>query len=345
MRRSGFDLAPIESAARPLLAAAEAELFPPLAATPSASSAPLLLDGKVIKHALMPMVQLLDSTLLEFLNGKAQLVDHLKALKSYILLSNGEFSQGLVTSLEYVDDPLCCYRSASAYAAIFYSRKELDRPSAMNPRHVVANLVDAALRNAIGYRPHTAAHVHLLWPSKDESGMLIIDFGGAITSYSLAVVLLDKYKKTPEQSPVGWNVFGLEYKVEAPLSVVLTSDVQRLYAQVRAVLSYRLGLLFESSLWQIFQFYWKIIRVEHLLTKLWSIYSSNRKDLATIAEVLVLAPSHGLELFPYDVCSFVVAAFDEAIAFVTTRDVACGLQSARLCDYFCPRAILGQIRA
>jgi len=137
--------------------------------------------------------------LMDLMETKFHLFEHLQALKNYILLGQGDFIALLMESL-------------AAY---------LDRPAGAQYRHTLT----AQLENAIR---------------------------GSNAQYDSGEVLrrLDARMLQLSHGDIGWDCFTLEYKIDAPVDVVVTEWGNRQYLKV-------------------FNFLWRIKRVEFALASTW----------------------------------------------------------------------------
>jgi gamma-tubulin complex component 3 len=133
------------------------------------------------------------------MSDKFHLFDHLQALKSYILLGQGDFIALLMESLA----------------------ANLDRPAGAQYRHTLTAQLDHAIR-------------------------------GSNAQYDSAEVLrrLDARMLQLSHGDIGWDCFTLEYKIDAPVDVVVTEWGSRQYLKV-------------------FNFLWRIKRVEFALASTW----------------------------------------------------------------------------
>lgn len=130
---------------------------------------------------------------------KFHLFDHLKALKNYILLGQGDFIALLMESLS----------------------SNLDRPAGAQYRHTLTAQLEHAIR-------------------------------GSNAQYDSPEVLrrLDARMLQLSHGDIGWDCFTLEYKIDAPVDVVVTEWGNRQYLKV-------------------FNFLWRIKRVEFALSSTW----------------------------------------------------------------------------
>ncbi|RKF58678.1 Spindle pole body component alp6 [Erysiphe neolycopersici] len=137
--------------------------------------------------------------LINLMAEKFHLFEHLKALKNYILLGQGDFIALLMESLS----------------------SNLDRPAGAQYRHTLTAQLEHAIR-------------------------------GSNAQYDSPEVLrrLDARMLQLSHGDIGWDCFTLEYKVDAPVDVVVTEWGNRQYLKV-------------------FNFLWRIKRVEFALSSTW----------------------------------------------------------------------------
>jgi gamma-tubulin complex component 3 len=137
--------------------------------------------------------------LIHLMAEKFHLFDHLKALKNYILLGQGDFIALLMESLS----------------------SNLDRPAGAQYRHTLTAQLEHAIR-------------------------------GSNAQYDSPEVLrrLDARMLQLSHGDIGWDCFTLEYKIDAPVDVVVTDWGNRQYLKV-------------------FNFLWRIKRVEFALSSTW----------------------------------------------------------------------------
>ena len=137
--------------------------------------------------------------LIHLMAEKFHLFDHLKALKNYILLGQGDFIALLMESLS----------------------SNLDRPAGAQYRHTLTAQLEHAIR-------------------------------GSNAQYDSSEVLrrLDARMLQLSHGDIGWDCFTLEYKIDAPVDVVVTEWGKRQYLKV-------------------FNFLWRIKRVEFALSSTW----------------------------------------------------------------------------
>ena len=137
--------------------------------------------------------------LIYLMSEKFHLFEHLKALKNYILLGQGDFIALLMESLS----------------------SNLDRPAGAQYRHTLTAQLEHAIR-------------------------------GSNAQYDSPEVLrrLDARMLQLSHGDIGWDCFTLEYKIDAPVDVVVTEWGNRQYLKV-------------------FNFLWRIKRVEFALSTTW----------------------------------------------------------------------------
>lgn len=137
--------------------------------------------------------------LIDLMANKFHLLEHLQALKNYILLGQGDFIALLMESLV----------------------ANLDRPAGAQYRHTLTAQLEHAIR-------------------------------GSNAQYDSPEVLrrLDARMLQLSHGDIGWDCFTLEYKIDAPVDVVVTDWGNRQYLKV-------------------FNFLWRIKRVEFALLSTW----------------------------------------------------------------------------
>ncbi|GAA6063367.1 hypothetical protein JCM10212_000306 [Sporobolomyces blumeae] len=169
-------------------------------------------DDRTLEHADMASLErsisLAYSTasqrLFELFFDKFRLMEHLRALKDYLMLGKGDFCEILMEQLG----------------------PSLGRPANTLYRHNLTSTLETAIRGSLP--PSSLA-----------------------TSHSLSILRrLDARISDFQQGEVGWDVFLLEYKVDAPLSTVLDP---------KSLDDYR----------EMFRHLWGIKRVEYALNEAW----------------------------------------------------------------------------
>ncbi|KAH8785033.1 Spc97/Spc98 family protein [Diaporthe sp. PMI_573] len=156
--------------------------------------------------------------LMDLMTTKFHLFDHLKALKSYLLLGQGDFIALLMESLA----------------------ANLDRPAGAQYRHTLTAQLEHAIR-------------------------------GSNAQYDSSEVLrrLDARMLQLSHGDIGWDCFTLEYKVDAPIDVVITDFGNRQYLKV-------------------FNFLWKIKRVEFALSSTWRKCMTGARGVLQTSDAAVL---------------------------------------------------------
>lgn len=146
---------------------------------------------KAYKETMARLTHLMDS--------KFHLFEHLRALKKYLLLGQGDFIALLMESLS----------------------SNLDRPAGSQYRHTLTAQLEHAIR-------------------------------GSNAQYDSQEVLrrLDARLLELSHGDIGWDVFTLEYKVDAPVDVIITPWASKKYLTV-------------------FNFLWRVKRVEFALGSTW----------------------------------------------------------------------------
>ncbi len=137
--------------------------------------------------------------LMDLMTHKFKLLDHLRAMKKYLLLGQGDFIAVLIEGLA----------------------SSLERPANTLYRHHLTAQLEHAIR-------------------------------GSNAQYDAVDVLrrLDARMLMQGHGDLGWDCFTLEYKVDAPIDVIITPDGSREYLKV-------------------FNFLWRIRRVEYGLGTTW----------------------------------------------------------------------------
>lgn len=155
--------------------------------------------------------------LIELMGSKFRLFDHLRALKKYLLLGQGDFIALLMEGL-----------SAS-----------LERPANTLYRHNLTAQLEHAIRgsNAQFDSPDVLRRL--------DARMLELSHG-----------------------EIGWDVFTLEYKIDAPVDVVVTPYGSRQYLKV-------------------FNFLWRVKRVEFALGSSWRRFMAGARGVLKAVEDLV----------------------------------------------------------
>lgn len=146
---------------------------------------------------------------------KFRLLDHLRALKNYLLLGHGDFADQLMETIG----------------------PSLSKPANSLYRHNLTATLETAIRSSNA--------------QKDPPDVLR---------------RLDARMLEYSQGEIGWDVFTLEYKVDAPLDTVLDPDSMIKYLK-------------------LFNHLWKMKRIENTVTKGWVRTASATKAFVRIPEL------------------------------------------------------------
>ncbi|KAI5858067.1 Spc98 family-domain-containing protein [Tricharina praecox] len=155
--------------------------------------------------------------LIDLMDNKFKLYDHLVALKKFLLLGQGDFIALLMESLS----------------------NSLDRPANTLYRHNLTAQLEHAIRgsNAQFEKQDILARL--------DARMLELSHG-----------------------EVGWDVFTLEYKIEAPVDVVVTAYSSKQYLK-------------------LFNFLWRVKRVEYALGSSWRRYMTGARGVLKAVDDIV----------------------------------------------------------
>ncbi|KAH9077122.1 gamma-tubulin complex DGRIP91/SPC98 component [Lactarius deliciosus] len=146
---------------------------------------------------------------------KFRLLDHLRALKNYLLLGHGDFADQLMETIG----------------------PSLSKPANSLYRHNLTATLETAIRSSNA--------------QKDPPDVLR---------------RLDARMLEYSQGEIGWDVFTLEYKVDAPLDTVLDPDSMVKYLK-------------------LFNHLWKMKRIESTMTKGWARTAGSTKAFVRIPEL------------------------------------------------------------
>jgi gamma-tubulin complex component 3 len=135
--------------------------------------------------------------LFEVFVEKFRLLDHLSALKNYLLLGHGDFADQLMETLGY---SFYIFLLRSSYS---FKSPSLARPANTLYRHNLTATLESAIRSS-------NAH-------KDPVDILR---------------RLDARMLEYSHGEIGWDVFTLEYKVDAPIDTVLDADAMEKYLKL-----------------------------------------------------------------------------------------------------------------
>ncbi|KYR01195.1 spindle pole body component 98 [Tieghemostelium lacteum] len=158
--------------------------------------------------------------LLKIVLEKFKFIDHLKALKRYLLLGQGDFIQYLMDLVG----------------------EDLLKPVKEVMRHKLLNSLETAIRNSN------------------------VQFDDPDLKNRLDISLLEAKEKS-----IGWDIFSLDYHVDAPLNTILRST---------DIVKYK----------KIFHFMWGIKRVEFSLNSIWRKFRASGESLRSLS--LYLADFH-----------------------------------------------------
>jgi gamma-tubulin complex component 3 len=152
---------------------------------------------------------------------KFGLLMHLRALKNYMFLGHGDFADALMESLGsallHVHIP-----SMQFYSTVYVAHSpNLSRPANILYRHNLTAKLEEAIRST---------------NAQNDPSEVLRRLDARMLEYT--------------HGELGWDVFTLEYKVDAPINTVLDSDTMIKYLKV-------------------FSHLWKMKRVEGTLTTTW----------------------------------------------------------------------------
>ncbi|KAF2805151.1 uncharacterized protein BDZ99DRAFT_574761 [Mytilinidion resinicola] len=156
-------------------------------------------DTAGLEHSIGEAYKTTMARLISLMVDKFKLLEHLQALKKYILLGAGDFIAVLMESLS----------------------SNLDRPANTQYRHTLTAQLEHAVRNSNAQYDSPDVLRRL------DSRMLELSHG-----------------------EIGWDVFTLEYKIDAPVDVIVTPFGSKQYLKV-------------------FNFLWRVKRVEFALGSTW----------------------------------------------------------------------------
>ncbi|KAI8087029.1 Spc98 family-domain-containing protein [Gilbertella persicaria] len=153
--------------------------------------------------------------LLNLLKTKYKLMDHLKAMKRYLLLGQGDF-------IQYLMDILWTH---------------LSKPANTLFRHNLTGILETAVRSSDA--------------QYDDPDIL----------NRLDVRLLEIQK-----DDLGWDVFSLDYHVDAPINTVFSPAAMHQYLQA-------------------FSFLWRLKRVEYTLSSAWRQWGKTSREFIPFSEI------------------------------------------------------------
>jgi len=188
--------------------------------------------GDVLQKTLSRCQRIVHSHILTMLFDRHSLQQHLLLMKKCLLLSQGDFVQTLIEGL---DNALTKHLS-STWMTADIGIDEIDGGGValtLPPRYTLQMLVDNALHNTNYFK---------LLPESFLSRIIVV-----ITSISSSDALDEDREK---KSHFKWDVFSLEYSIDAPLTSVVHP-----VAQTRYQLMFRL--------------IWRCKHIEYMLSKNW----------------------------------------------------------------------------
>ncbi|QRV74099.1 spindle pole body component alp6 [Ceratobasidium sp. AG-Ba] len=168
-----------------------------------------------LEHSIDTAFQIASQRLFDIFLVKFKLMDHLLALKQYLMLGHGDFADQLMEALG----------------------PSLSRPANTLYRHNLTATLDTAIERS---------------NARFDSADVIRRLDARMLEYS--------------HGEIGWDVFSLEYKVDAPLDTVLDPDSMRRYMT-------------------LFQHLWQMRRVDLALTQGWARLASASKTIARVPEL------------------------------------------------------------
>ncbi|CEL61828.1 Gamma-tubulin complex component 3 homolog OS=Xenopus laevis GN=tubgcp3 PE=1 SV=1 [Rhizoctonia solani AG-1 IB] len=168
-----------------------------------------------LEHSIDTAFQIASQRLFDIFLVKFKLMDHLLALKQYLMLGHGDFADQLMETLG----------------------PNLSRPANTLYRHNLTATLDTAIERS---------------NARFDSTDIIRRLDARMLEYS--------------HGEIGWDVFTLEYKVDAPLDTVLDPESMRKYMT-------------------LFQHLWQMRRVDVTLTQGWARLASASKTIARVPEL------------------------------------------------------------
>ncbi|PCH41535.1 gamma-tubulin complex DGRIP91/SPC98 component [Wolfiporia cocos MD-104 SS10] len=168
-----------------------------------------------LERSIDTAYQIASQRLFEVLFEKYQLLDHLLALKHYLLLGYGDFVDQLMEALS----------------------PNLSRPANTLYRHNLTATLESAIRSS---------------NAQNDPSDVLRRLDARMLEYS--------------HGEMGWDVFTLEYKVDAPIDTVLDSDSMIKYLK-------------------LFNHLWKIKRIESTLSKGWMRIAGGSRTFLRVPEL------------------------------------------------------------
>ncbi|KAF8606058.1 gamma-tubulin complex DGRIP91/SPC98 component [Ceratobasidium sp. AG-I] len=168
-----------------------------------------------LEHSIDTAFHIASQRLFDIFLAKFKLMDHLLALKQYLMLGHGDFADQLMETLG----------------------PSLSRPANTLYRHNLTATLDTAIERS---------------NARFDSIDVIRRLDARMLEYS--------------HGEIGWDVFSLEYKVDAPLDTVLDPESMRKYMT-------------------LFQHLWQMRRVDVTLTQGWARLASASKTISRVPEL------------------------------------------------------------
>ncbi|CAO3613996.1 unnamed protein product [Mucor hiemalis] len=172
-------------------------------------------ETQAVEEAIDVAYMKTSKALLNSLKSKYKLMDHLKAMKRYLLLGQGDFIQYLMDVLG----------------------DNLNKPATTLFRHNLTGILETAVRSSNA--------------QYDDPEIL----------NRLDVRLLEIQK-----DDLGWDVFTLDYHVDTPINTVFNPSAMIQYLQ-------------------IFNFLWRLKRVEYTLSASWKIWGKASREFSNLPEL------------------------------------------------------------
>lgn len=173
-------------------------------------------DISGLERSIDAAYQTASQRLFEVFIEKFKLLDHLRALKHYLMLGHGDFADQLMDTLGYGHYVYSLYSSSS-----FGARPSLSRPANTLYRHNLTATLETAIRSS---------------NAQNDPPDVLRRLDARMLEYS--------------HGEIGWDVFTLEYKVDAPIDTVLDPE---------SMIKYQ----------KLFNHLWKMRRVEGALSMGW----------------------------------------------------------------------------
>lgn len=173
-------------------------------------------DISGLERSIDTAYQTASQRLFEVFIEKFKLLDHLRALKHYLMLGHGDFADQLMETLGY----------AAWFPTLFLAdlgggRPSLSRPANTLYRHNLTATLETAIRSS---------------NAQNDPPDVLRRLDARMLEYS--------------HGEIGWDVFTLEYKVDAPIDTVLDPE---------SMIKYQ----------KLFNHLWKLRRVEGALSAGW----------------------------------------------------------------------------